>query len=135
MVGKLSGRRRKRQAWRWASGGAAHAPLAYLLPPRVAARIERDDLLVSPAVQLEVQYLHEIGRIRATAEEVFPYLQTAVGLGVCDLSFDRVVSAALGQSWTHDPFDRLIVAQAAVRGAPLVTRDEHLRARYSKATW
>ncbi len=82
-----------------------------------------------------MQYLHEIGRIRVPAEEVFPHLQTAVGLGVCDLPFDRVVSAALGQSWTRDPFDRLIVAQAAVRDAPLLTRDEHLRAGYPKATW
>ena len=106
-----------------------------LLPPRVAARIERDDLLVSPAVRLEVQYLHEIGRLRAPADEVIPYLGTTVGLGVCDLPFDRVVSVALKQSWTRDPFDRLIVAQAAVRGAPLVTRDEQLRARYAKATW
>jgi len=106
-----------------------------LLPPRVVARIERDDLLVSPAVRLEVQYLHEIGRIRAPADEVIPYLGTTVGLGVCDLPFDRVVSAALRQSWTRDPFDRLIVAQAAVRGAALLTRDEQLRARYRRATW
>jgi len=58
-----------------------------------------------------------------------------VGLGACDLPFDRVVSAALEQSWTRDPFHRLIVAQAAVRGAPLLTRDEQLRARYTKAAW
>jgi PIN domain nuclease of toxin-antitoxin system len=106
-----------------------------LVPPSAAARLEQDDLLVSPAVRLEVQYLHEIGRIRVPPGEVFPYLEASVGLGVCDLPFSRIVTAALGHSWTRDPFDRLIVAQAAVRGATLLTRDEQIRARYPKATW
>jgi PIN domain nuclease of toxin-antitoxin system len=42
---------------------------------------------------------------------------------------------ALGQSWTRDPFDRIIVSQAALRNAPLVTRDQVIRDHYSQAVW
>ncbi len=34
-----------------------------------------------------------------------------------------------------DPFDRLIVANAKARNAPLVTKDERIRRHYSSAVW
>jgi PIN domain nuclease of toxin-antitoxin system len=45
------------------------------------------------------------------------------------------VLQALPLSWTRDPFDRLIVAQAAVRDAPLLTKDRAIRRRYRAAVW
>lgn len=39
------------------------------------------------------------------------------------------------ESWTRDPFDRIITAQAAVSGAVLLTRDERIRANYRQAVW
>jgi len=38
-------------------------------------------------------------------------------------------------SWTRDAFDRLIVAQAALDRAALVTRDRLILKHYPKALW
>lgn len=42
---------------------------------------------------------------------------------------------ALKESWTRDPFDRLIVANAKAAGAPLITKDERIRKHYRRAIW
>ena len=43
--------------------------------------------------------------------------------------------AAMEFSWTRDPFDRLIAAQALVSGERLLTRDRLIRANCSWAFW
>jgi PIN domain nuclease of toxin-antitoxin system len=103
----------------------------------VAARkaIDRDDLLVSAATVLELELLHEIGRLKPTAAKVVSALATDIGLRVCDLPFRTIVDQAIAEGWTRDPFDRLIVANAKAAGATLVTRDENIRAHYSRALW
>lgn len=40
-----------------------------------------------------------------------------------------------GFTWTRDPFDRTITAQAARVGAFLLTRDETIRRHYAAAVW
>lgn len=97
--------------------------------------IETDDLLISPAVVLELHYLYETKRVGTNANAVIEDLRHRVDLHVCDLPFPDVASRALGLSWTRDPFDRLIVAQAAVRDTKLVTKDRVLRKRYSACVW
>ncbi|MFP5288482.1 MAG: type II toxin-antitoxin system VapC family toxin [Thermoanaerobaculia bacterium] len=105
------------------------------LPPRARARIEDHDLLISPAAVLELQYLYEIERVAEPARVVLDALGAEIGLKVCDLPFPRVAEAALGLEWTRDPFDRLIVAQAIVRGASLLTRDRVIHDHYPSAVW
>jgi PIN domain nuclease of toxin-antitoxin system len=97
--------------------------------------IENDDLVVSPAVMLELELLHEIGRLRASAEKTFSFLESEIGLSVCIMPFHEVVTHALKEKWTRDPFDRLIVANAKAAGAPLVTKDERIRKHYRRAIW
>jgi PIN domain nuclease of toxin-antitoxin system len=99
------------------------------------AAIEDDDVLVSPAVVLELQYLYETKRVADNAELVVEDLRHRLGVRVCDLPFADVARRALALSWTRDPFDRLIVAQAAVRDAKLVTKDRALRKRYKASVW
>jgi hypothetical protein len=41
-----------------------------LLPAGVRTRIEESDLLISPAVKLELEYLYEIHRITSSGEHV-----------------------------------------------------------------
>lgn len=106
-----------------------------LLTEHARALIRESSLLVSPIVRLELQYLYEIRRTRAPARTVMRALADSLGLGVCALPFARVVEAAERQAWTRDPFDRLIVAQASLAGAPLVTKDRTIRERYAKAAW
>lgn len=98
-------------------------------------RIENDELLVSPIVLLELQYLKETKRIRTEAHTIVDGLARTLGLRMCDLSFDHVVLEALPHTWTRDPFDRIIVGQAAARHAPLLTKDTAIHAHYEKAWW
>jgi PIN domain nuclease of toxin-antitoxin system len=105
------------------------------LSPAARAAIDADDLLVSPAVVLELQYLYETKRVAEAAERVVDDLRHRLHVQVCDLPFHDVVRHAVTLSWTRDPFDRLIVAQAAVRETRLVTKDRTLRKRYGASIW
>jgi len=98
--------------------------------------LNRHDLLISPIVNLELTYLHEIGRSRRVAQDIVKQLREQVGLRVCDHSFADVAETATFEAWTRDPFDRMIVAHAKANGyAPLVTADEKIRANYARAVW
>ena len=97
--------------------------------------VEECEILASPATVLETELLHEIGRTRQTASMIFSTLATDIGLRVCPLPFRDIVNQALKESWTRDPFDRLIVANAKAAGAALVTKDERIRKHYARAVW
>ena len=86
-------------------------------------------------VTLELQYLFEIKRVTRPAADVVAFLAGAIGLVLCDLAFADVASAACAETWTRDPFDRVIVAQARMRGEPLLTKDRIIRRRYDEAMW
>jgi PIN domain nuclease of toxin-antitoxin system len=106
-----------------------------LLPQAVRTLLDEHDLLISPAVKLELQYLYEIGRTAEPARVVIDTLRSELGLRVCDLPFGAVIEVAVDQAWTRDPFDRLIVSQAMLRGTTLVTKDKPIRDHFPKATW
>jgi PIN domain nuclease of toxin-antitoxin system len=106
-----------------------------LSEPAVEAIETAEQLRCSPMVRLELQYLLEIGRTTVPAVEVLDALNAATGLVLCDAPFPAVVREAEGYAWTRDPFDRLIVAHAAVFEAPLVTKDELLHRHYPRAVW
>jgi PIN domain nuclease of toxin-antitoxin system len=106
-----------------------------LLPAGVRTRIEESNLLISPAVKLELQYLYEIRRITSSGEDVVKTLEKEVALQVCDLPFLKVVDAALAASWTRDPFDRMIASQAKLRGVTLLTKDRNLLSHCEWAEW
>ncbi len=86
-------------------------------------------------VALELEYLFETGRISEPARIILQALARDIGLSLCDLPFADVAGAALRQSWTRDPFDRIIVAQAALRRTSLITKDADIRAHYDRALW
>jgi PIN domain nuclease of toxin-antitoxin system len=104
---------------------------------RDAARlIRKAELLASPMVLVEIEYLFEIGRIRSPAKDVLRKLEHELGLRLCDLPFAEVVKAALDEKWTRDAFDRMIVAQAKVNGlAPLISADEEIAKHYARTVW
>ena len=106
-----------------------------LFPPSARKRLERDELRISPMVALELEYLHEIGRISEGASVVLPELERTLGLLQADGEFAAVVTAARGLAWTRDPFDRLIVAHATMMNAGLLTKDRTIRRHYRNAIW
>jgi PIN domain nuclease of toxin-antitoxin system len=98
--------------------------------------LNRNDLLISPMVVIELAFLHEIGRAKRVSQDILRQLREQVGLRVCDHSFADVAEAATFESWTRDPFDRVIVAHAKANGyAPLVTVDKDIRQNYPRAVW
>ena len=102
-------------------------------PARLA--IEEDDVFVSPMVILELQYLYEIGRLKQGAEIITTKLKSDLGLTVSEDSFARVITSAVDENWTRDPFDRIIVGQARCANARLVTKDELIQKHYTGAVW
>lgn len=104
-------------------------------PPVARRRLETADLRVSPMVVLELQYLFDIGRVLEPAGTVMRELARTLDLSLSTLLFTDVVEAALPLGFTRDPFDRLIVAQARVEDAPLLTKDESILRAYPRAFW
>ena len=103
---------------------------------RVAAEtIEENDLIVSRMVELELQFLHEIGRLRVKPAEIIKHLSAQIGLRLSDTGLERIIRAAAGMDWTRDVFDRLIAAESAATDIPLITKDRTIRAHHKLSIW
>ena len=79
-------------------------------------------LIVSPATLLELQLLDEIGRLRLRAR-----LRGIVESDRWEIDDPPAVQwfeHAAEESWTRDPFDRLIVAHARLRRVRLASGDD-----------
>ncbi len=98
--------------------------------------IEASILLISPMVYLEFSYLHQRGRIRLPAQQLYTNLHISFGVTLCNQNFPPIAAAATELLWTNDPFDRIIVAQSQC--APkscLITADTLIRQHYPRAIW
>jgi len=96
-------------------------------------RLVRDArrLYISPVSLLELQFLHEAGKIRLKGS-----VQSLIDDDrwiVDEPPPTRWFVQALDLAWTRDPFDRLLVAHARVRGWRLATADGELVARLGAA--
>jgi PIN domain nuclease of toxin-antitoxin system len=105
------------------------------LSTAAVAAIEQHQLVVSPMVQLELSYLHEIGRLTIGGADIIADLERRVGLRRSDLALEPLVDTAASLTWTRDPFDRLIVADALVAGAALITKDRSIHDHTTIARW
>jgi PIN domain nuclease of toxin-antitoxin system len=84
---------------------------------------------------LKLLYLHDIGRLTKKPDALIDALANDIGLRIHDHSLASIIDAAFGLSWTHDLFDRLIVAQAKVDDTHLITSDRTILEHYKKAIW
>ena len=99
-------------------------------------QIEANDLLISPMVLLEFQYLYDRQRIGVEPIPLYTYLNATFGVDLCSFPFPAIATEALSIGWTTDPFDRIIVAHAkASHDSPLITADTEIRRNYSRAVW
>jgi PIN domain nuclease of toxin-antitoxin system len=106
------------------------------LSDRARAALEASsDLKISPMVRLELQYLNEIGRISASPAEILQELRQRIGLMESDPKMATVIESALSIHWTRDTFDWLIVAEAHLAQAQLVSKDQLIRQHYAAAIW
>lgn len=112
-----------------------YAGLKEKLSKKAIELIENNDICISPIVKLELCYLQGIERIKPSAQEIIRYLETHIGLSICDISFEEIVNKALSYNWTRDPFDHLIVANATCNHMRLLTKDETIREHIKLAVW
>ena len=82
-------------------------------------------MYISPVNLLELQFLLEAGRLRLRAGGVSDLAARGPWL-LDDPPAAAWFDAALDLGWTRDPFDRLLVAHAQLRGWRLATGDANL---------
>ena len=99
-------------------------------------QIEANDLLISPMVYLELDYMYQRKRVSMPADQIYEILHFDFGVQLCHYPFPKVALEASRFRWTNDPFDRIIVAQAvANRQSPLISADGLIRQNYQKTIW
>ncbi len=106
-----------------------------LVPPKTLRRLDADQLVLSPFVRLELQYLTEVGKVKVGAETIVDELAAKLEMVLSDPPSAHVCAVASTLSWTRDPFDRLISAQATATEMPLVTKDRVIRENLPLAWW
>ena len=99
------------------------------------AALEDSELAISPMVLLELEYLYEIHWIVRPPLALAQQLRNQIGLEIKDAGFAAIIGTPISETWTLDPFDRIIVAHARADSARLITSDSKIRENYSKAIW
>ncbi len=92
---------------------------------------EATELILPSTVFLELQFLYQKNRLAQGADQIVYNL----GATILDSPYKEVVTAAMPLSWTRDPFDRLIVAEALHHKLPLITADKLIRKHCKLAVW
>lgn len=107
------------------------------IPAGLRDRLDVEPVAVSPMVRLELAFLKEIGRLAHSPAQVLDELHRSLGLTADATPFVDVVAVAATDrlDFTHDPFDRLIAAQAIAAQASLATKDATLRKHVDVAVW
>lgn len=103
------------------------------LSKRCKQALSQSQIYISPMVLLEMQYLYEIQKLIIAPNTIIRTLVEDLDLKIANEPFDLVAQYAIQNTWTRDPFDRIIVAQAQVQNALLATIDKKILKNYKKA--
>jgi PIN domain nuclease of toxin-antitoxin system len=106
-----------------------------LFKPKVLQLINDKQLCISHIVKIEMKYLSEISRINQHPDVIIDALVDEIGLVYSNNSIERIVNRAIHFDFTRDPFDRIIVADAAINNSYLITKDKYIRKNYKYAVW
>ncbi|WAC57847.1 type II toxin-antitoxin system VapC family toxin [Gordonia sp. SL306] len=96
-------------------------------PAREVLADQANDLLVSAASAWEIAIKTRLGRLDGEPL-LSAWQETLISMNATDLAIDAADAAMAGRlKWDHrDPFDRMIVAQAARRGLTIATSDHRV---------
>lgn len=88
---------------------------------------QTNELIVSAASAWEVAIKTRIGRLHG-GPLLSAWDETLASMNAADLAIDSADTVLAGQlNWNHkDPFDRMIIAQAARRGLTIATSDARI---------
>jgi PIN domain nuclease of toxin-antitoxin system len=106
-----------------------------LFTSKALSEVRKCELYISPIVKLELSYLFEIEKIKVNPDKVLLTLNQEIGLKLSEDSFIEIIDEAMKINWTRDPFDRIITAQAKIRNAKLLTKDQSILSNYNLAFW
>jgi PIN domain nuclease of toxin-antitoxin system len=95
--------------------------------------LEKNQILISPMVALELEFLNEVKKIKHHAKDIISELTFTIGLEITHSNFHHIIEHAINFEWTRDPFDRIIVAEASTYNATLITHDKTILTHYKKA--
>jgi len=82
---------------------------------------------VSPVSLLEIQFLSEVGHVDVQTPEFYEVLQRDSRFVVDEVPLLALITKAIPQEWTRDPFDRLLAAHSLARRVPFCTLDRLVR--------
>lgn len=99
------------------------------------ALIEGSAVFCSSFIALELQFLYEMGRLNFTPTQILDDLRESIQLEQKNSPIGELIQVANKQTWTRDPFDRLITAQASLLRLPLITKDQTILQHYPLAMW
>ena len=106
-----------------------------LLSEKAKQYIEKNDLFISPAVKLEIEYLFEIERIKDNSETICNFLEKTIDLKIEKSSFPEIIKISLNEKWTRDPFDRIIVAHSKLKDYTLISKDKKINKNYFRTLY
>jgi PIN domain nuclease of toxin-antitoxin system len=106
-----------------------------LFKPKALQLISDKQVCISHIVKLEMKYLNEIGRINQHPDVIIGALIDEIGMVFSNNGIERIVNQAIHIDFTRDPFDRIIVADAAINNSYLITKDKYIRKNYKYAIW
>ena len=97
--------------------------------------LDKSRLYMPAASFLEIQFLKEIKRITRSAEQILNKLSADLPIDIANSETISLMRIAAEVNWTRDPFDRLIVAEAIVNNAKLMTKDSNILSNFNDAVW
>lgn len=106
-----------------------------LLSEKAKQFIEKNDLFISPAVKLEIEYLFEIEKIKDNSETICSFLERNIDLKIENSSFLEIIKISLNENWTRDPFDRIIVAHSKLKDYTLISKDKKINKNYFRTIY
>lgn len=112
-----------------------YAGLQGKLTGRAREAIEGSDLRCCQISRLEIQYLHEIGRITVGPEAILKELSRTIGLKASPQPLREIVDEAFHIRWTRDVFDRLLAAEVILTDSALITADRELAGNLDRVIW
>ena len=98
------------------------------LSRRARSAISSGEILVSVVSAWEIEIKRGLGRIDADTHAILEEISATEGFHWLDIRPSHVAALVDLPDLHRDPFDRMLVAQAAVEGLTLVTRDSGLLA-------
>ena len=104
---------------------------------RTAIADRTNTIYVSSASAWEIAIKFRLGRLPEATEAVhqLPELLSLAGFNTLSIEVTHAVAAGLLNAQHRDPFDRMLMAQAAVDGLTLVTQDTAITDAFANTLW